>query len=46
MTIELLKQSAILWSYEYKTPESDITYDVHNTCPIDTALQMVYLFCS
>jgi hypothetical protein len=42
MTIELLKQSAILWSYEYKPPESDITYDVYNTCPIDTALQMVY----
>ena len=42
MTIELLKQSAIPWSYEYKPPESDITYDVYNTCPIDTALQMVY----
>ena len=42
MTIELLKESAIPWSYKYKPPESDITYDVTNTCPIDTALQMVY----
>jgi hypothetical protein len=42
MTIDLLKQSAIPWSYVYKPPDSDITYDVGNTCPIDTALQMVY----
>ena len=42
MTIDLLKQSAIPWPYIYKPPESDITYDVYNTCPIDTALQMVY----
>ncbi len=41
MTIDLLKQSAIPWSYTYKPPESVITYDVSNTCPIDTALQMV-----
>jgi Ubiquitin carboxyl-terminal hydrolase len=42
MTIDLLKHSAIPWSYEYKDPNSGITYDVHNTCPIDTALQMVF----
>ena len=42
MTIDLLKQSAIPWSYKYKPPKSDITYDVSNTCPIDTALQMVF----
>jgi hypothetical protein len=42
MTIDLLKQSAIPWSYVYKHPDSDVTYDVTNTCPIDTALQMVY----
>ena len=42
MTIDLLKQSVIPWSYVYKPPDSDITYDVGNTCPIDTALQMVY----
>ena len=42
MTIDLLKQSAIPWSYVYKPPGSDITYDVGNTCPIDTTLQMVY----
>jgi hypothetical protein len=42
MTIDLLKQSAIPWSYEYKPPGSDITYDVGYTCPIDTALQMVF----
>ena len=42
MTIDLLKQSAIPWSYTYKPPESDTTYDVTNTCPIDTALQMVF----
>jgi hypothetical protein len=42
MTIDLLKQSAIPWSYEYKPPKSVIIYDVHNTCPIDTALQMVF----
>jgi hypothetical protein len=42
MTIDLLKQSAIPWSFTYKPPKSDTTYDVTNTCPIDTALQMVF----
>ena len=42
MTIDLLKQSAIPWSYEYKPSGSDITYHVRNTCAMDTALQMVY----
>ena len=42
MTIDLLKQSAIPWTYIYKPPESDITYDASNTCPIDMALQMAF----
>ena len=42
MTIDLLKQSAIPWSYKYKPSGSDITYDVSNTCAMDTALQMVF----
>ena len=42
MTIDLLKQSAIPWSYTYQPPKSDTTYDVTNTCPIDTVLQMVF----
>jgi hypothetical protein len=42
MTSDLLKQSAIPWSYTYKPPESDTTYDVTNICPIDTTLQTVF----
>jgi hypothetical protein len=42
MTIDLIKQSAIPWSYKYKPPESVITYDVSNTCAMDTALQMIF----
>ena len=37
-----LKQSAMPWSYSYKPPNSNITYDVSNTCCFDTQLQMVY----
>ena len=42
MTIDLIKQSANPWSYKYKPPESVITYDVSNTCTMDTALQMIF----
>ena len=42
MTIDLLKQSAIPWSCEYKPPNSVITYDVSNTCAMDTSLQMIF----
>ena len=42
MTIGLLKQSAIQWSCIYKPPKLVITYDVSNTCPIVTTLQMVF----
>ena len=30
------------WSHVYKPPNSNITYDVSNTCCFDTQLQMVY----
>ena len=42
MTLDILKQSTIKWSYTYKPPRSKVTYDVTNTCPIDTSLQMIY----
>ena len=42
MSIDLLKKSAIPWSYTYKPSGSDITYYVSNTCAMDTALQMVF----
>jgi len=41
-TVASLKQSAIPWSYKYKPPDSNIQYDVQNTCSIDTSLQMIF----
>ncbi len=32
----------IVWSYRYKPPHSNIQYQVTNTCPIDTNLQMIF----
>ena len=43
MTLDILKQSTIQWSYTYKPPRSKVTYNITNTCPIDTSLQMIYL---
>lgn len=40
--MEELKQSVIPWSYSYKPPDSNITYNVVSTCAIDTNLQMIY----
>ncbi len=42
MTLDILKQSAIQWSYIYKPKNSNVRYHVVNTCPIDTSLQMIY----
>jgi hypothetical protein len=42
ITLGILKQSAIEWSYTYKPPNSTITYNVQNTCSLDTNLQMIY----
>jgi hypothetical protein len=41
-TFEELKQQAIPWSYRFKPPNSSITYNVRNTCALDTSLQMIY----
>ena len=41
-TVASLKQSEIPWSNKYKPPDSDIQYDVQNTCSIDTSLQMIF----
>jgi len=41
-TVASLKQSVIPWSYIYKPPDSNIQYDVQNTCSIDTNLQMIF----
>ena len=42
ITLGILKQSAIEWSYTYKPPNSSLTYTVQNTCSLDTNLQMIY----
>ena len=42
ITVASLKQSVIPWSYKYKPPDSNIQYDVQNTCSIDTSLHMIF----
>ena len=40
----LLELPAIKWSYRYKPPNSNIQYQVTNTCPLDTNLQMIIYY--